>query len=122
MTAAVLTSNAAPLIVNPTTLTPSPLDANAQARVLRKDRPVKSPPLELRGGVVTAVDIAAGEVTIRLGGSDTDVPNVPHVSNYVATEGDSVKVLVAGKTMYVVDRISNAGPSVISQIKQASVM
>jgi len=112
----------APALVIPTQLVPSPLDANSQARVLRKDKPVKSPPLELRGGLVTAVDIAAGECTIRLGGSDTDVPNVPHLSNYVPTVDDSVKVLVAGKTMYVLDRITNAGPSVISQTQQASVL
>lgn len=120
MSAPTLTGSSS-LVVDPLTLTPSPLDANAQARVLRKDKPVKSPVLELRGGVVTAVDIAAGEVTIRLGGSDTDVPNVPHVSNYVPTVDDSVKVLVAGKTMYVLDRITNAGPSVISQVQQSSV-
>ena len=111
------------MTVDPAMLRPiEGTDADRQARAIRKDKPVKTPPLELRTGVVSAVDIAAGTCTIRLGGSDVDVPDVIHVSNYVPTVGDAVKVLVQGKSMYVIDRTTNLGPSVISTVKQESVL
>jgi len=96
-------------------------NSDRQARAIRKDRPVKTPPLELRTGVVTAVDVAGGTCTIRLGGSDVDVPDVIHVSNYRPHTGDAVKVLVQGKSMYVLDRTTNLGPSVIADAKGTSV-
>lgn len=96
-------------------------NSDQQARAIRKDKPVKTPPLELRTGVVTAVDVAGGTCTIRLGGSDKDVPDVIHVSNYRPHLGDAVKVLVQGKSMYVIDRTTNLGPSVIADAKGNSV-
>lgn len=97
-------------------------DPDRQARAIRKDKPVKTAPLERRQGVVTAVDVAGGTCTIILGDSGTEIPDVIHLSNYVPQVNDTVSVLVQGSDMYVLDRTSNLGPSVISSVRQASVL
>jgi len=97
-------------------------DPDRQARAIRKDKPVKVAPLERRQGVVTAVDIPGGTCTIILGDSATEIPDVIHLSNYIPNVGDTVAVLVQGSDMYVLDRTSNLGPSVISTVDQSSVL
>lgn len=93
-----------------------------QARAMRKDRPVKGPSPELRQGLVTDVDIAAGRCTIRLGGSDVDVPGVKHLSNYRPQVDDSCWILVNQYDLLVLDRTTNLGPSVISNTKKNTVL
>jgi len=97
-------------------------DPDRQARAIRKDKPVKVAPLERRQGVVTAVNVAGGTCTIILGDSGTEIPDVIHLSNYVPQVNDTVSVLVQGSDMYVLDRTSNLGPSVISTVQQQSVL
>jgi len=85
-------------------------DPDRQARAMRKDKPVKTAPLERRQGVVTAVDVAGGTCTIILGDSGTEIPGVIHLSNYRPHAGDTVAVLV------------HLGPSVIADAKSASII
>lgn len=75
----------------------------------------------MRQGVVTAVDVPGGLLTVRVGGDDQDVPTVTHVSNYRAKVGDTCQILVQGPDCYVLDRISNLGPSVISDAQSYTV-
>lgn len=92
------------------------------ARAARRDKPVKSETLEMRQAVVTKVDVAGGLLECRVGGDDQDIPTVPHMSNYRAKVGDTVQVLLQGYDMYVLDRISNLGPSVISDAQSYTVV
>lgn len=111
------------MTVDPASMQPiAGANADRQARAMRKEQPVKTPPLELRTGVVKAVDVAGGTCTIELGASGEDVPGVLHVSNYRPRTGDTAKILVQGSDMYVIDRVSNLGPSVIADAKGNSVI
>ena len=93
---------------------PAGVDPDRTARSQQPRQNVNAPTPGLHQGVVTAVDVAAGEVTLTLGGSDVPIPNVRTLSNYRAKVNDSCWVLTNGSDMLALDRTTNAGPSVIS--------
>lgn len=96
-------------------------DRTARAITGGSDRSVSAPNLELRQGVVTAVDDANARVSVALGADTTAIPDVAHVSNYRPTVDDTVTVLVNGPDLYVLDRVGAFGPSVIAGAKWASL-
>jgi len=97
-------------------------DPDRQARAMRRDRPVKAPSPELRQGMVTAVDVPNGRLTCTLGGDDTPIPFVKHLSNYRPQVDDSCWVLVNGPDLLVLDRTTNLGPSVISDAQVNTII
>lgn len=77
---------------------------------------------ELRQGLVTDVDVPNGRLTCTLGGDDTPIPFVKHLSNYRPKVNDSCWVLVNGPDLLVLDRTTNLGPSVISDAQSSTII
>lgn len=85
------------------------------------NRRVKSPTLERRQGTVTAV-ATDGTVSVALGGDPTSIPGVPTAANYIPSIGDNVHVDVNGKSMMVMDRIGDYGPSVFLPVRGSNII
>lgn len=60
------------------------------------------PDVQIRHGIVTAV--AGDRVTVRVGGSTVDIPDVPHIDGYLPTVGHSVWALQEGPALLVLGR------------------
>lgn len=99
------------------------VDPDRSARVLtgKADESVRSPQVELRQGVITAVDVPGARVDVNLGGDTTTIPGVAHLSNYRAKVNDTCWVLVNGPDLLVMDRAGGTGPSVISDAVAANI-
>lgn len=63
-----------------------------------------TPAVRLRKATVQAV--AAPKVTLRIGGSTTDVAGVRYLSSYAPTVGDVVFVLVDGPALLILGRLA----------------
>ncbi len=96
-------------------------DRTARAVKGADNEAVQTPGIDLRQGVVVAVNNAAGTVDVALGGDTAVIPGVKHTSNYRPTINDTVQVIVKGGDLYCIDRLSNDGPSVISGAASANV-
>lgn len=84
------------------------------ARASKPPKAVDFEELELHQGVVKAVNVVAGTVDITIGGDPAIIPNVRVISNYRATIDDTIYALGKGSDLFVIDRLTNKGPSVTS--------
>lgn len=60
----------------------------------------------LRTGTVTAFSSSGRSLTLRLGGSTTDITYVPYLASYIPVVDDVVQVLQAGPTILVIGRVA----------------
>lgn len=96
-------------------------DRMARAITGKGEETVKAPTLELRQGTISAVNVPSARVDVALGGDETAIPGVAHLSNYRPKVGDTCWCLGNGPDLLVLDRAAALGPSVISDAGNALV-
>lgn len=84
-------------------------DRTARAITGKADQAVRGPTLELRQGLVVAVDGVNQRVDITLGGGTEVITGVVHLDAYLPAVNDVCYVLVNGPDLLVLDRHSAPG-------------
>lgn len=99
---------------------PSP-NVDGTARSILGEDQSRTPTLELRQGVITAVNLATARCSVILGGGDVTIPNVAYLSNYKPTVGDTCWVLVNGPDLLALDRDGKFGAAAYAGLQAAEI-